>query len=240
MPAILNPQITNTMAATEPVKVFISYAHKDDTFLDGIYTTLKPLELNKQISIWTDKLILPGRDWHETILQNLSDAHVILLLISPDFLASDYITHNEIRGALNRHAESSNVFVIQVLVRPVVLNLLPFGELQAIPTGAEPVSQWPTRDEAWNDVLEHVQKVLRGFGRSPEPRPEPARPQRPPDISDKIVKVLFVLLIAISIGVFLYGMVGHDFGEDKWFYSLTSLAGMGSGFGGYMWVRKWS
>jgi len=227
------------MAVNEPVKIFISYAHKDDTFLDGICTALRPLELNRQVSIWTDKQIMPGRDWHESILQNLADAHVILLLVSPDFLASDYITHNEIKGTLNRFAVSQHVFVIQVLVRPIVMNLMPFGQLQAIPTGAEPVSQWPTRDEAWNDVLGHVQKVISGLGNGSGKGFMP-RPPGAANFTDKIVKLLFVLLIAASIGVFFYGMISHDQNQDKWFYSLTSLAGMGSGCFGYSWVRRWS
>jgi hypothetical protein len=228
------------MAATGPVKIFISYAHKDDEFLSGICTALRPLELNRQATVWTDKQIVPGRGWHESILQNLADAHVILLLVSPDFLASDYITHNEIKGTLNRSAESNDVYVIQVLVRPIVLSLMPFGQLQAIPTGAEPVSQWPTRDEAWNDVLAHVQKVIATFGDAGSRQDFSPRPPRKADITDSIVKLLFVLLIAASIGVFLYGMIGHGPDQDKWFYSLTSLAGMGSGCFGYAWVRKWS
>jgi hypothetical protein len=229
------------MAATGPLKIFISYAHKDDEFLSGICTALRPLELNRQITVWTDRLIVPGRDWHESILQNLADAHLILLLVSPDFLASEYITHNEIKGTLNRSAASDDVYVIQVLVRPIVLNLMPFGQLQAVPTGARPVSQWPMRDEAWNDVLAHVQKVIAGFGNENNSQPDRApRPPRKADFTDTIVKLLFVLLIAVSIGVFFYGMIGHDPGQDKWFYSLTSLAGMGSGCFGYAWVRKWA
>src|SRR5689334_366938 len=138
------------MTTAEPIRIFISYAHEDEAYLKGICTILKPLELNQRISVWTDKHILASRDWNREIVKNLSDAHIVLMLISQDFLASEYITHTEIKNVLDRHIDNEHIHVVQVLVRPVLLNLLPFGNLQSIPTGTKPVSQWPTSDDAWN------------------------------------------------------------------------------------------
>ncbi len=75
---------------TMPIEVFYSYAHEDEPFRQQLEKHLSTLRLQGLITQWHDRHILAGTDWSETIDTHLENASVILLLISADFLASDY------------------------------------------------------------------------------------------------------------------------------------------------------
>ncbi len=89
--------------------------------------------------------------WRETL--------IILLLVSQDFLASDYCYEKEMKRALERH-EAGEARVIPIILRPTHLEVTPFSKLQALPTEAKPITLWPDRDEAFVDVVRGIQKVI--------------------------------------------------------------------------------
>jgi hypothetical protein len=91
--------------------------------------------------------------------QHLESADLILLLISPDFMASDYGYSTEMTRTIERH-DQGNVQVIPVLLRPVHWETAPFAKLQMIPTNAIPVTIWSNRDEAFHDVIGHISRFL--------------------------------------------------------------------------------
>ena len=107
-----------TQQNQHPVSVFISYAHEDEPLLRRLETHLTVLKRQGLISIWHDRQILAGSTWAGVIDQQLEQASIILLLISPDFLASDYCYQIEMTRALERH-EAGQARVIPIALRPV-------------------------------------------------------------------------------------------------------------------------
>src|SRR6266702_4348869 len=141
------------------VEVFYSYAHKDETFRKTLDEHLSLLQRQGLITAWHDRRILPGTDWSQAIDEHLERASVILLLISADFLASDYCYGLEMQRALERH-KANGARVIPILLRPVDWNKAPFAHLQALPTGAKPITTWSNRDAAFTDVAAGIRRMI--------------------------------------------------------------------------------
>ena len=139
--------------------VFISYAHEDDDLRAKLEKHLKLLERQGLVRTWHDRRILPGGTWAGEIDANLEAANIVLLLVSADFIASDYCWEVETRRAMERH-EAGDACVIPVILRPCEWQEAPFGKLQALPKDAKPVVTWAVQDEAWLDVAQGVRKVI--------------------------------------------------------------------------------
>src|SRR5712691_1471711 len=138
-----------------PVEVFYSYAHEDETFRNELEKHLSLLRRQGLITAWHDRHILPGIDWAQAIDEHLERASVILLLISADFLASDYCYGIEMQRALQRH-QANEARVIPILLRPVDWKDAPFARLQVLPTNAKPITAWNNQDEAFADVAADI------------------------------------------------------------------------------------
>lgn len=102
---------------------------------------------------------MPGKNWHKEINSNLDKADLVLLLISPDFIASDYCYGIELKQALDRH-ENNISKVVPILIRPIDWQDEPISRIQALPKDAVPVSTWPNRDEAWIDVAKGIRMAV--------------------------------------------------------------------------------
>src|SRR5690349_5863095 len=100
-----------------PVSVFYSYAHQDEALRQQLETHLSLLRRQGLISEWYDRKILPGAEWVGEIDEHLERASIILLLISADFLASDYCYDKEMTRALERHKQGE-ARVIPIILRP--------------------------------------------------------------------------------------------------------------------------
>jgi hypothetical protein len=110
------------------------------------------------IASWADRKILPGDEWVHQIHAQLRAADIVLLLISVDFIASDYCNDVEVRIAPQRHDEGDEC-VIPIILRPVDWTRAPFSKLQALPTNGKPVTSYADRDEAFLDVAQGIRKV---------------------------------------------------------------------------------
>jgi hypothetical protein len=110
--------------------------------------------------MWHDRKILAGDDWRGDIDSNLNVADVVTLLVSSDFLASDYCYEKETARAMERHAKEGTL-VVPIIVRPCDWHDAPFGTLQAIPQDGKAVTSWTNRDEAWTDVAQRFKIVIR-------------------------------------------------------------------------------
>ena len=115
------------------------------------------------IVTWYHRQITAGTDWTQAIDTHLNSASVILLLISPDFFASDYCYGTEMTRALERH-QANEARVIPILLRPVDWHGAPFAHLRALPTNAKPVTTWSDRDQAFVDVTTGIRRAIGNLG----------------------------------------------------------------------------
>lgn len=167
-----------------PVSLFYSYAHEDEPFRNELEKHLAVLRRTGVIAPWHDRRITAGHEWADEIDRYLESAQVILLLVSADFLASDYCWGVEMNRALARH-DAGDARVIPVMVRPVdFFSGVPFARLQALPRDARPITEWPNKDAAWADVARGIrlacsevqQRVAKAASISAPARGETGRP----------------------------------------------------------------
>ena len=142
------------------MRLVISYSHKDEGFRKQFETHLALLKRNKLIEHWDDRKIIPGDEWEEEIDQNFRDAGIVILMVSPDFLSSDYCYQKEMATAFERH-ERGEVAVVPIILRSCDWEDAPFGKLQALPAEAKPVSLWSDRDQAWLNVVHGLKSIVK-------------------------------------------------------------------------------
>jgi hypothetical protein len=140
-------------------KIFFSYSKHDREYLDQLLRHLAGLRRQGKILPWSDHDILPGEEWDEEVKRQLAEADIILLLVSADFLATDYIWNVEITTAMERH-ERGEARVIPVVLRACEWSNLPFSKLNGLPGKANPVNSFPDRDAAWLEVVKGINRVV--------------------------------------------------------------------------------
>jgi hypothetical protein len=142
-----------------PVSVFFSYSHKDEALKNQLLTHLKGLERGGVIGVWHDRKITAGHDWATEIDSHLKEAKIILLLISANFIASDYCSGIELQQAMRRHSRKS-ARVIPIILRPCDWKIMPLSRLQALPTDGKPITRWTNRDAAFTEVAQGIRRAV--------------------------------------------------------------------------------
>jgi internalin A len=146
------------------IRVFCSYSHKDEVLRAELDTHLKLLQRQSVIDLWHDRRIPPGDDWERQIDEELDRADIILLLISSDFVASDYCYDIEVKRAMVRH-NAGEARVIPVVARDVDWHSAPFAKCQPLPREGKPVAKGGrgkhARDSAWRNVAEGIAQVAK-------------------------------------------------------------------------------
>ncbi len=132
--------------------------------LENLKAHLTLLKRQGLITVWADTNISPGSNWEQEIEKHLNAANIILLLVSADFMASDYCYSKEMFRAVERH-DRGEAIVIPIILRPVYWQGAPFARLQALPTGAKPIisSIWYSLDEALLDVVNGIGRAIKYF-----------------------------------------------------------------------------
>ena len=143
----------------EPIRIFYSYSHKDERLRDRLEIHLATLRRQGLIIEWHDRKIEAGEDWKAQIDENLEAAHIVLLLISADFIDSEYCYSIEMEAALKKQ-QSGEAYVIPIILQPCVWTGLPFGKLEALPKNAKPVTTWSNRQMAYADITAGIQKAV--------------------------------------------------------------------------------
>ncbi len=141
----------------EPLKVFISYSHKDEEITQFLLDHLFPLERLKMIKIWCDRQIKPGDEWGGEISSSLESANIIILIVSVDFIKSTYCYDVELERAIERH-NNKEARVIPVIARQCVWRHSPFRDLLALPKDGKAISTL-NRDDALTAVAEAIFKI---------------------------------------------------------------------------------
>lgn len=153
------------------MRVFISYSHKDNQALDRLHVHLASLRRQKLISQWYDRDILAGDVLDDEISTELERAELFLLLVSPDFIASDYCVERELERAIERHDEGS-ARVVPIIIEPCDWASMPrLRRLKAVPDDGKPVSEWANENTAFLNVAQEIRRVCE------QDRPPPFRPQ---------------------------------------------------------------
>lgn len=140
-------------------KIFFSYSHKDEALRDQLETHLALLQRQGLIEAWHDRRIVAGSNLDDSVSEQLETADVILILVSANFIASDYCYSREMMRALERHDEGTAV-VIPVILKACDWHSAPFGKLLAAPRDGKPVDMWANLDEGLTDVAKQVRKVV--------------------------------------------------------------------------------
>jgi hypothetical protein len=167
--------------------VFFSYSHADEALRDRLEVALAMLKNQGIIETWHDRRIPAGDVVDDAIDAQMERANIILLLVSPDFLASRYCYGVEMTRAMERH-EQGQARVIPVILRPSQWHEAPFGKLLAVPKDGKPVTKHTDLDDAFLDIVNAIRDVVRVSSTaiaseqqvsSPSPKPTVQTPMAP-------------------------------------------------------------
>jgi hypothetical protein len=142
-----------------PRKIFFSYSKDDRPYLDQFLKHLTPLKRQGKIVPWDDSDLNPGEEWDDKIKSELANADIIILLVSANFLATDYIWDIEIKTAMERH-ERGEARVVPIILKHCDWTGMPFSKLSGLPAKGRPVEDFDDQDKAWTGVVEGLKKVL--------------------------------------------------------------------------------
>ena len=155
-----------------PISLFYSYSHRNERYREKLETQLKILQRQGVIDGWHDRKIGAGKDWTSEIDHHLESAGIILLLVSDNFLASDYCYGKEMTRALERH-ESGSARVIPIILSHCLWEEAPFAKLQALPRDAKPITRWNDRTEAYKSVAVGIRYAARELRAAAAPHSTP-------------------------------------------------------------------
>ncbi|MCH8963006.1 MAG: SUMF1/EgtB/PvdO family nonheme iron enzyme, partial [Bacteroidetes bacterium] len=174
----------------EPPKIFISYSRKDKEWLERLQVHLKPLESDGVVDLWDDTEIKAGADWEAEIERALVEAKAAILLISADFLASDFIRKRELQPLLEA-AKDDGLLILSVILSPSRFKRMKhLSKFQVVNDPDRPLislERWE-QEQIFLDVAEAVEDALSSVGdpaaqparsRSSSPHPERARTPTP-------------------------------------------------------------
>lgn len=149
------------------INVFFSYAHEDERLRDELEVHLAMLKRSGLVNAWHDRRISAGSELDREVSEHLETADVVLLLLSPHFLASDYCYETEASRAMQRHAEGKAV-VIPVILQPCDWLNSPFRRLRATPKDGKPVAKHPNINDAFLEITEDIRTAATSLGKSDE------------------------------------------------------------------------
>jgi len=153
---------------TSPLKIFISYSHKDEPFKDELVTMLAGLQNRGVVDTWQDRRIEPGDEWNKSIQNAMDECDLALLLVSPDYIASRFIQEEEQPKLLQRRKELQT-HVIPIIVRPCKWKSEPvIKELQVLPKDGKAIIKFSkasgARDEVWEAIANAIEERAKARG----------------------------------------------------------------------------
>ena len=191
---MITPSATTEQKPLDKPKIFVSYSHQDPKALQQLLRFLEPLGREGLITNWTDKQIRPGEDWHAKIDEVLATATVAVLLVSQDFLNSDFIFGTELPRILAR-ADAGEATVLAVFLKPFdkaleitfidrrgVKRKDKITRLQGFGTPDQPLSEFSPakRDRVYNQLAQRLRELAKET-----PAPIPPKPPDPSTTSSQ-------------------------------------------------------
>ncbi|MBC1241153.1 toll/interleukin-1 receptor domain-containing protein [Nostoc sp. 2RC] len=155
-----NPQIPMSEPITRN-QVFISYSHQDQQWLTKLQKHLKPMIRNQTLVVWDDTKIQPGAKWREEIKKALAAAKVAVLLVSPDFLASDFIADNELPPLLDA-AEAEGLTIIWIPLTYSGYEETEIEKYQSAHPPNQPLNSLNSgqEDRAWVNICKKIKTAI--------------------------------------------------------------------------------
>ncbi|HEY0755677.1 MAG TPA: TIR domain-containing protein [Ktedonobacteraceae bacterium] len=142
-----------------PVEICLLYSQTDEDLKQSFLKHMAVLGRAERAIVWHDRDIQAGDDLNQQVDRRLASAPIILMLISADFIASDYCYSDKMEIAMKRQ-EKGEARVIPLIIRPVDWEETPFHKLKALPTNLKPVSKWHCEDEAWLEIVQGIKAIL--------------------------------------------------------------------------------
>jgi internalin A len=128
------------------MKIFVSYSHLDSEWLTKLQTHLKPLTRNQTIDLWDDTRINPGDEWVKEIETALAAAQIAILLVSPNFIASDFIYTNELPPLLDA-AQDQGVKILWIPISHSSYKEMDFSKYQSAHNPSQPLNSLPDHEQ---------------------------------------------------------------------------------------------
>lgn len=144
------------------VKVFLSYSHSDEQYKNELDKHLSVLRRSEKVDTWNDRALLAGAKLDDEIEQHLRNDDIFILLISSDFINSDYCYNKEMQKAIER-ANANQCIMVPVIVRPCLWQVLPIKDFLAMPQDGKPISKYEDRDEAYTEVVSAINNLINTF-----------------------------------------------------------------------------
>lgn len=150
-------------------QIFISYSHADKKAKDELMPHLKTLKKIYSVNIWHDGMIFAGGEIKNSILEALENSQIILLLISANYISSEFCYSIELKRALERH-EKGECLIVPIMIKPIpTLEGLPFAKLKCIPFDARPISSTRPKDKGYAAAVSDLEKLLQLYDPDPTP-----------------------------------------------------------------------
>ena len=140
---------------SKPVKVFITYAHKDAKAKDELITRLAVMKRNGSISHWHDNEIMPGDKWRDAIFSNLAESDILLYLTSAASLASANC-NKELAAAL----KDTKIKVIPIILEACDWQEHPLEAFEVLPHKGSPLNEWNPESKGWQNVVDGIRKAI--------------------------------------------------------------------------------
>lgn len=202
--------------------VFISYSHKDREWLDKLQITLKPLIRNNPIKVWDDTKIRAGQKWQEEIRKALDDADVAILLVSPNFLASDFITDKEVPHFMDA-AQHRGLRIIWIPVSDCLWTETEISRYQSAHDPNEPLDSLSPANV--NKALVAICRKIKEALAPPAQEIEPAQPAHTPDAQPQRPQAQNVRNINIPPQPYSAGQFGGTWRSMDGSYSVVQQNG---------------
>ncbi len=144
------------------IRILCCYTQKDEILLLELAKHMSVLRRQHLITVWNECQIEPAKEAQEVVLDQLNQADIILLLVSPDFMTSDFCSSAEMKRVLARH-RTNDASALLLIMRPVSLDVwkdVLFENLEALPLGGKAVTDWPDSDEAFCTIAEALYNII--------------------------------------------------------------------------------
>lgn len=175
------------------IKVFFSYSHNDETNRNELEKHLAVLKRDGFIQTWHDRRILAGSEIGNEIDQNLTESNLVLLLVSPNFLASDYCYSLEMQKAFEMQKQGL-AWIIPIILDYCDWQNTPLKDMLACPEDGKPISEYPNPNKAFNEITNAIRRVIRQITAKQPVKPETksldnipiSKQESPPVVIDKV------------------------------------------------------